>query len=656
MTFFNIIIKNFKFNFRKYVSYLFVNSFIITILILYSNLIFNDYIKKELSQSILFGVIKLTSIVLVCFSISFISYSTITFTKNRGKEFGILLTLGLNTKVLNRIILVENLFVSIISFIFGLICSTIFSKIFFNLFSYYLKIDIIPFTFEYKSILLTVFIYIVIFIICTKSTTKYISCMDVIEIIKSKTKKEVGSSKASYTIIGLILIGISIVFISIILKEGQLTNIKTILVSSCVASLIICPYLIISGLISTCIKFLKNKEKVYNKNLLVLSNLKYRFEAYKNILYMVTILLASAILFLGSAFTYYKRIETEINKKIPYDITFINNEHVKFNGSEIENILNDKKVPILKKISINYLNINAKLINNNENFKKDIFLIDESTFRKLSNLSIDINDNEFIQIINDESFQDKDIISELNISTDNVTLNLKNKKTIANILIDTNYFTKVFKCNKIFVIKDIAFADISKQNKNIIKCIDMFNVKKCDENVYKEILYKFNENNNVNLIYEDILLKNVPRSNKSIFFRPSFKAENLSFENKYFGITYFSMLFLGIIFLLSSCVVIYFKIANDLYDEKKRVYKMRILGMNSKEIREVLFKEMKILFITPDILGGILGLCLIYLVFTKDQLQIKSILDSINILILYLLMQIPFYFLCKIKFIKKLKL
>lgn len=97
MTFSSIIRKNFIYNIRKFMSVYFVNTLIVAMLFIFGSLMFNSDVLEQAGKTRLYETIKMSLVGIIIFSIVFITYSTISFLKYRGKEFGMYVTLGMTT-------------------------------------------------------------------------------------------------------------------------------------------------------------------------------------------------------------------------------------------------------------------------------------------------------------------------------------------------------------------------------------------------------------------------------------------------------------------------------------------------------------------------------------------------------------------------------
>ena len=103
-----------------------------------------------------------------------------------------------------------------------------------------------------------------------------------------------------------------------------------------VAMIMICPYLIMGSFIAVVKEVFSKFPKIYNKNLLVLSNLSHRFLAYKSILYILSLLVAGAVFFVGYSYSIYASTREYVTNDNPFEIMFV--EIDKYNKVDKENL------------------------------------------------------------------------------------------------------------------------------------------------------------------------------------------------------------------------------------------------------------------------------------------------------------------------------
>ena len=105
--------------------------FSVFVFFIYSMLVFHPEMEKGyLDEFSMFGMV-LAEVILVLFSWFFIFYSMRAFLHARGKEFAILLQLGMERRQLSKLIFLETMIIGIASSLVGIIFGYAFSKFFF---------------------------------------------------------------------------------------------------------------------------------------------------------------------------------------------------------------------------------------------------------------------------------------------------------------------------------------------------------------------------------------------------------------------------------------------------------------------------------------------------------------------------------------------
>jgi len=98
---------------------------------MYGSLMYNSAIIKGIGKTSTYGIVKLALVGIIIFSIVFITYTNIYFLKNRGKEFGVYLTLGMTYKDLTKMVIMENIGVMIASLVTGIVSGTVLGRMFY---------------------------------------------------------------------------------------------------------------------------------------------------------------------------------------------------------------------------------------------------------------------------------------------------------------------------------------------------------------------------------------------------------------------------------------------------------------------------------------------------------------------------------------------
>lgn len=245
------------------------------------------------------------------------------------------LTLGMTTKDLTKLILFENLGIMIASLATGMLSGALFGRLFYMGLNKILSDTTIPCELNYKSFLLSGGIFALIFICNFIFNAIYIRSVSIIDAIKAEKKKEVAGSNLLLGSISVILLIIALYCLpKTMLKE--MFKEQSYMIGVFVVIIMICPYLIIGSFIAIIKKIFSKMPNIYNRNLLVLSNLSHRFLGYKNILYVLSLLVAGAMFFVGYSYSIYASTREYVNNDNPFEIMFVESD--KYNRVDKDNL------------------------------------------------------------------------------------------------------------------------------------------------------------------------------------------------------------------------------------------------------------------------------------------------------------------------------
>lgn len=620
MTFSSIIIKNIKFNFKKYIAYFIANSFIIAVLLMYGSLMFSkEFIEGSKANGLTDNVISML-ILMIVFSIVFISYTTISFIRYRGKEFGVYLTLGVTTKDLRKILFIENILILFASLVTGMIVGTLFSRLFYMIIGKILWIDNFRSSLNIKTYFMCLAIAIIIFLINSIFQLIFVGRLSIIELIKSSSKAERG--KGNY-IIGTValtaLITVLYLFPKVMRHEIFITSGTEQIMMVIMITTIIAPYFIIGSLISMVNKVLMNFKKTYNNNLLVLSSVQHKFISYKSVIYLVLILASAAITLISMTYSIYATIEEKTNYGYPYDIRFIENTKLnKISDQELKNIVKSsggeiKQHKLLESIDLMKYRVYEGTVTESEN----IAVISQKNYNNHMGTNLVVNRGGLVQVLNspiDSKYKDSDEIinfndlskqkvqtakfeKDKNISKEDFLSNMdkdsyiyveKNKKKYTKGKFTNDSYSLAYSMGTALIINDEDYKKIKeKLGQQVVSYDHLINLK--DHKDYKSF----------NSISSE--LKRLNHGDESL--KPEFKQQMLEESIRENGFILFSSLFLGMMLLISSGVVLYFKVLTGVDEEKERVKRLVQLGMTDREVSKVLTKELAIIFFTPVILA-----------------------------------------------------
>lgn len=691
MTFSSIIRKNFIYNFNKYISFYFVNSLIIAMLFMYGSLMFNSTIVNDIGKSSLYDTIIVSLLGTIVFSIIFITYTNISFLKNRGKEFGIYLTLGMTTKDLTKLIFVENLGIAIAALTTGILGGTLFGRLFYMGLNKILEGITIIYEINFESILLSIGVFTMISLGNFLFNIIYIRKVSVIDVLKSHRKKEVGKARMLIGVISLVILIVSIYYLPKALFK-EIFKDQSYMIGVFITLTIICPYMIIGSFISIIKNVFSKFPRLYNNNMMILSSLSHRFLGYKNVLYMLSLLVAGAMFFVGFSYSLYTTAREEINADNPYDIMFVeSSEYNRVQKEEISNIINENNGEIDKYNVLEYLEVP---IFRDEGEKLTFgssrqSVISEENFNAHMNSSVDVKPREAIHLmvrnevkmnfeyptsilinINKEQLEEvKDITSKNNFKlskkdfkdivgdAESLYLDKSMIKEEVGVKFTNSVGTKEYYSGRAIVLDNKDYETLKRALGNAsLKKLHLMNVKNGDK-AFKVLLNHLKKVNELDDSYwNETDIWSIPfEGMKGTIeaYRPVYKEELIKEELDKRGIPLFALIFIGLLFVIANGVVLYYKVLSDVYEEEGRVMSLTRIGLSDKEIKSIISKELGIIFFIPILIGGGLGLYYLYVIFSNSGILELFMKKAFMILIWGSMFQTLFYIISRKKYIKE---
>ncbi|MCY6484153.1 ABC transporter permease [Clostridium aestuarii] len=627
MQLFDIAFNNIKKNFKNYFVYILSMIFSVTIYFIFKSIEHSNEINEALLSVVkLNDAFKGAAIVIAIFSAVFVWYSNSFFIRKRKKEIGLYSLLGIEKKQIGRMLFYETLAIGTISLGIGIIVGIFLSKIFIGILIKLIGIPtVIKFTMSFKAIKETITIFFILFLIISAHGYSIIYRYELIELFKAENKRE-KEPKASLILsaLSLILIGGGYWIYNHPLNSFMLTILITLVL------VISGTYVLFGSCIIFVIKALKKNEKKYFKglNMISTSQLLYRIKGNSKTLATIAILSASTLTAMGVSVSYYKNFSETMDKSMPFSYvsTLAENDFDKQFKSIVDKYKNNR---ILSEVHVNVAELEVKL-SNSDSRELPTSIISESQLKKIfkaRKLNYDLPSlkSEKEVIFFDEFYNSKFMESYKNKK---VTVDFDSSKEKFNILDFRDYaLFNEHMLFKIIAVKDSVYHKYNLKDKS--RKIDAYIV---DNQNKSEALDK-----EVNNLYKKIKDKAYDEG----------KSENLGMVSSYYsvykeistmtGVMLFIGIFLGLVFLICTGSIIFFKQLSEAQEEVSRYDILRKVGADNKEIKMNIFKQMLFVFLTPFLVGSIHSLVAVSL-FTgafKVNLLEVSVLTIIPYLIIY---------------------
>ena len=589
----NNLVKNKRFILPYILSTIFTiaSFYILTSLSLGKNL---DKLPQGISATK--QVLSLGVIVIAIFSAIFLFYTYSFLIKRRVREFGLYSVLGMTKKQIARILILETIFIAVITLVFGLAFGLLFDKL---MLLVLLKLFTAGVSFGFVitpiAVFLTILLFGGIFFLLLIYTVIKISRLKIVALLKEENNGErEPKARLILAILGLGLTGYGYYLAQTI--QNPIKAITMFFVA--VLAVIFGTYLIFMAVSIMVLKLMKNNKTFYYKpkNFISVSGLLYRMKRNAVGLANICILSTMVLVTMGTTSALYAGSEDAYNTRFPRDIIINGYRSTEGKLAEIEKNVKkatqDAGVETKDLVSYNMLNVVGRLNGTEINYEseftgsfdkiKTIVVLELKDYNKVSKEQKTLNAGETLLFI------DKKGKYEANeITVQGVNLKIKEKLTdfpgalgtaAANIM-DTYYV----------VVKDNA--DVKKIESALKKKL---NISDGEGEIFNYVGFNISDKSK-----EAKVIENFKQLEKEGNINIEGKAENETNFKGFYASFLFIGVFISMIFVVSQVVIMFYKQISEGYEDKGKFGIMRKVGLTDKQIKQSIRSQVLMIFFAP---------------------------------------------------------
>ncbi|SHH38151.1 putative ABC transport system permease protein [Clostridium collagenovorans DSM 3089] len=605
-----LAISNIKKNGKTYIPY--IITCICTIIMFYimHSLSINKGLDEVAGSANLKTILSFGTVIIAIFSFIFLFYTNSFLIKRRKKEIGLYNVLGLDKKHIAKVLLLENLVISVISLVIGLLGGIVLNKLMFLLLLKMLNFKVVlGFQIDPSSIGLTTTLFISIFLVNLLWNLFQIKQSNPIELLKGGQHGEKEpKTKIIMTIIGLIALGSG--YGIALTVDNPLEALSLFFVA--VILVMIGTYELFTAGSIALLKLLRKNKKFYykTKNFISVSTMMYRMKQNAVGLANICILSSAVLVVLSTTASLYVGMEDTLRYRYPRNITIytenIRSENIERVDDILDKELKENNVKIKNAFNYTYNSFVVSKINDDKfSFEAGsaydsklnaIMTINLKDYNRMAEKNITLNSDEIMIFSTDNSYE-KDTITfgekTFKIKEELNKLPFMDKNPldiVSSYVIITNNIEEINSDMKSSAYT-IAF-DMNSEDKDMIS-------------LSNDLRARFVENN---------LEASVDSVDEN---RESFLLMN--------GGLFFLGIFLGTLFLMATVLIIYYKQISEGYDDKERFEIMQKVGMSKEEIRKTIRNQVLMVFFLP-LLCTIIHIAFAFPMITK----LLAVLNLIN--------------------------
>lgn len=583
-----------------------------------------------------------------------IVYANNFLINRRKKEFGTYMMLGMSKGQISRILLIETIFVGIISLIVGLVIGVFASQFMSVLVGKLFAADMSKFEFVFskdaciKTCIYFAVMYIAVMIFNTFTISRY----KLINLLNASKKNEQIKIKNLWVCILVFIIGVVILGYAYYKVTGGVNELSTadtilpIILMGIVGTILV--FWSVSGFI---LKLVQLRKNIYLKdvNMFVLRQLHNKINTTVVSMSIICLMLFMTITILSSALSLNNTMRKDLEDTTPVDLNLYKTANLPENEKMSKAQIEDSRKTMIQTLEDNWFDM-TKL---KDVVEIPIYATNELTWRdtlspvydevkqQFPNLLYETTEeivkvsdyNKIARLYGNIEYQLKDDEYIILCDFDNMK-NLRNKALKADSTITIagkEYKSKYDECQNGYI-----YMAGSHINNGIVLVPDSCNLT---EDMKEETFLASNYNATTEEEKEEIekictgeteteFSKNL--NEKDITIDGMTKIAIIESSLGVSTIVLFIAIYLGIIFLIASSAILALKQLTESSDNKQRYAILRKIGADEKMINGALFKQIGIFFLMPLILAIIHSIFGIQFVMTMMSVlaDAKELLPS----------------------------
>lgn len=606
---------NIKKNGKTYVPYVLTCIFTVAMYYIMKSLSLNEGLKNIRGTDTVTYIMELGCYVVALFALIFLFYTNSFLMKRRKREFGLYNILGMEKRHISKVIAFESLYITILSFAGGFIAGIALDRL---MYLAVLKAVGVETVFEFyissEAIITTIILFLVIFTLIFFNSLRQIHLSKPIELLNSKSAGE-KEPKAKWitAIIGLLCIAGGY-YISITTKDVASA---ILLFFFAVILVIIGTYLVFTAGSVAFLKLLRKNKKYYYKtnHFISVSGLIYRMKQNAVGLANICVLSTMVLVMVSSTTSLMIGSNDAVLNQYPHDISLTVYEALGDSDFEatahkmekeisddiIENAIEESSLEITKKDAYFDLGFSGAMIGNT--LETDVNISDMnnvalvyfytlSDYNTLTNSNRSLNDGEVL------------MCTSAGVDFEYDTMNVFDRQYKIKERIDNFKGSYAMYDSYYLIVKDFSELEHIYEQ----ECLVYDVVSKITYNVGIDFTGSDDEKRAVKELVDNVLAKRaetVKESDNDPTFSVRQRVDGYDNMKTIASSFFFLGLFLGVLFLMATILIIYYKQISEGYEDKERYEIMLKVGVSQKEIKKSIRSQILTVFFMPLIVAGI---------------------------------------------------
>lgn len=594
--------RNIKKNSKTYIPYMISCIVTVTMFYIVRSLSLNPGFNIMVGGDTLAYMLTFGSVVVGIFALIFLFYTNSFLLKRRKKEFGVFNILGMEKSHLAKTIAWENFYVMIISIAGGLILGIALDKAMYLLLAQLIEVEIrLGFFISGKAILTTIFLFLTIFFLIFLNAVRQVRMSNPIDLLNAGNVGE----KEPKTKIVTAMLGVVFVGTGYYLAQTTINLITAIpLFFVAVMLVIIGTYMLFTAGSIVLLKALRKNKKYYykTKHFISVSGMIYRMKQNAVGLSNICILSTAVLIIVSSTCSLIFGMDEIGQTRYPNDFSIYVNEESTEKSQEgldkVHELQQQMGLDVVQETQYSYFSCSSVKTGDTFTVERIDPNIDMNDIANL--IFVPLDDYNTFMGTETVLADDEVLIYSNRMAFDYPVLKVFDKEYQVKETLDMfmgNGKVASNAANSHFIVlpNNVQMQELYEKQKEALT------------DIASQIRYYYGFDTNSNAETQQTFydaVANVYEVNGYQATIESKVAERTRFIGMYSGL-FFIGIFLGILFIMATALIIYYKQISEGYEDKERFVIMQKVGMSRQEVKGAIRSQVLTMFFLPPILAGI---------------------------------------------------
>lgn len=603
LTLFDLVIRSMRKNIKHYYLYFFALIFSVVLYFVFATLQYDSAVIEQANSSMkMDSAFKVAGILVLFIAGIFVIYANSIFLRRRSSEIGLYQLIGLTKGAVARLLIIENTLLGAGALVIGIGVGMLLSRVFLLILMKLVGFnDIVELSFSMGAVLQTALVFVVIIALTSIQMVFKVYRNTLLSLFNADKQGEQPKKPKSGLSAILAFLGIGLIVFGYWLSAHMLNELLFFNMLGVLFSTILGTYLLFRVTISWLFYQVRKRKQGHLglSNSLSLASLMHRLKGNANSLTIITVLSAMTLAMLAGSYSLYYSTEKETRYMMPFDFAFEEGAATPLSDNEISAV--DFEVE-LKENGIDYTTGTIELLGVEGTHEKGVFPAFLDMREEIFNAYF-VNAKQLRKAgLEVESPKDGSVI----FHNASMVAMAKDIKIPFEMYITSGETESIFTAVKYgegdvvnavwgsqLVVSDADFEKYKRTMKpekivemtpeSIVRNVRVFNVVDKDQLAIASSIRNPNQDT-VSSYGTDYYLTYVKSMQSN-------------------GLLIFIAGFLGLVFLISTGSILYFKQMTEAEQEKKSYATLRQLGFTVKDIMRGIIRKQVFVFGLPLLIG-----------------------------------------------------